>query len=235
MLLASLTSTAFASGETFYGLSKDLIGMEGPDGFGVSLDELDHSSSSTSSAIGTVDAISEARGMAMDPVTGTMYAISSNKGSDTELYTIDLTNANGSLVGTIQNAAGTTNPLVRDITFDHTGQLWGVTGSMGDDPMSVLPINKATAVVGSVLTTASGDSQATIAFRPADRQLYVLSFSGATRAGTSYRFERIDRGTGASHPALTFRLGPRGQRPRHGFRPPRRSLPILRRFPRYVI
>ncbi len=201
MLLASLTTTAFAGGETFYALSKMPIGMRSSEGIGVSLDVVNRLTGATSSSVGTVDAIVEARGMAMDPTTGTMYVISNNKGSSTDLYTVNLTDATASLVGTIQNAGGTTNPLVRDITFDASGQLWGVTGSQGDDALSILPINKTTAVVGSVLTTVIGDSETTIAYRPVDGLLYVYTFLGGGGGGTGptgHRFESVDPGTGAS-------------------------------------
>ncbi|MEM7353908.1 MAG: hypothetical protein AAF657_24115 [Acidobacteriota bacterium] len=140
------------------------------------------------------------RGMATDPTTGTMYVSRAYKGSF-DLVTIDPSDGSTSTIGTYSGAGGTM-PSVRDLTFDNTGQMWGVTGMNGDLAQSVLPIDKSDASVGSVLATISGSSQMTIAYRPADGLLYVYSFGVATATDgpASYQFETIDPSDGTTTP-----------------------------------
>ena len=120
--------------------------------------------------------LSSTRGMAMDPTTGMMYAIDLVGGTDATLYTINITNGMASLV------AATGQPF-RDLTFDNTGQLWGIIGGTG----AIHPIDKGTGAVGMLLTTAAGPNRTTLAFRPADGLLYAYTFGGG-----NYSFESVD-------------------------------------------
>lgn len=200
--LALLASATPAPAQTLYALEFD---GESGSSFG----EINQVTGADVSSIGST--LVGGKGMATDPTTGTMYAVRSYKGTF-DLVTIDPTDGSTMTIGTFRNAADTEFPMFRDLTFDNTGQLWGVTGQFGDNAQSVLPIDKATGITGTVLATIAGNSQMTIAFRPADGLLYVYSFSGPmlrqpseaheadTELGSAYNFESIDPSEGTTTP-----------------------------------
>ncbi len=215
--LALLASAAPASAQTLYALEFD---GNPSSSFG----EINQVTGADVTSIGST--LMNGKGMATDPTTGTMYAVRSYKGTF-DLVTIDPADGSTMTIGTFRNAAGTEFPMFRDLTFDNTGQLWGVTGQFGDNAQSVLPIDKATGITGAVLATIAGNTQMTIAYRPADGLLYVYSLAGpmlrqprypnrhSSRPqqadadfGALYQFESIDPSDGITTPISLSGVSP---------------------------
>jgi hypothetical protein len=113
--------------------------------------------------------------MAMDPTTGTMFA------TDAEyLYTIDLATGNTFQLGLNGDV------VIRDLTFDDFGRLYGVTGSQGSDPHSLHVINPVNASV-TLKVGLNGTSGHGIAYDPRNPdRIYHLAWGV---------FERIDLST----------------------------------------
>ncbi|REJ84967.1 MAG: hypothetical protein DWQ36_18690 [Acidobacteria bacterium] len=188
ILLLASTAAHVAEAQTLYGLE-----FNGGAGGGAFV-ELDRIAGSDVSLIGNAAALTAARGMAMDPTTGVLYALQSVGGaSSTDLYTLDPSIGAATFVATIFDTGGTANPPVRDLTFDGAGQLWGVTGQAGVFATSVLAIDKASGVAQAPLASTAGDREQTIAYRGADRELWVYSADGLG----NHFLERVDRNSGA--------------------------------------
>ncbi|MGV6852907.1 MAG: IPTL-CTERM sorting domain-containing protein [bacterium] len=113
--------------------------------------------------------------------TGTRGAITTRG-----LATIDLNTGVTSLTNDLgEKFAG--------ITFDCTGQLYGVTGDGSSTPESLFTIDKTNASISLLATLGNGSDGETIGFNTADGLLY-------TRSGrsTNSSFYSINPGTGAS-------------------------------------
>ena len=129
LLTLSLGLATAASAQTLYAVE-----WQPDQGILATIDPADGSIIST---IGNVTPVTNQsngqRGLAMDPTTGTMYLLA---GNPQELYTVDLGSAALTLVGAMSQR-------LRDIAFDDTGQLYGVSVSGGGDPNSLFTIDKA--------------------------------------------------------------------------------------------
>ncbi len=104
-----------------------------------------------------------ARGMAMDPVDGSMY-LSIHGDPEWQLCTVDLDTAETTVVGSFASH------MFRDLTFDSTGQLYGVTGGDGVDFDSLFKIDKTSGVT-TFVAALSGYSSHGIAFDPSQPDL----------------------------------------------------------------
>jgi hypothetical protein len=106
------------------------------------------------------------RGMAMSPTTGVMYI------TDTEgLSTIDLT------TGATANLGLFGSTLIRDLTMDRNGLLYGVSGAQGSSPHSLHLIDTANANVTALFPLSGGGGHG-IAYDPAEPgAIYHLAFS----------------------------------------------------------
>jgi hypothetical protein len=103
----------------------------------------------------------------MNPITGDMYAIHTNSGNaNWFLATLNLA------TGAYTDIADMNPERLRDITFDDTGKLWGVTSSSGPNPHSLVSVNllsgASTLENGALPTT-----QNRIAYDPQTDTLYI--------------------------------------------------------------
>jgi hypothetical protein len=113
------------------------------------------------------------RGMAMDPQTGVMYLTESEY-----LYRIDLASGSTTQIGLFGSV------VIRDLSFDDFGRLYGVTGNQGANPHSLHLINTVTGIASFVVGLGGTGSHG-IAYDSAELDtLYHLSRDGV--------FERID-------------------------------------------
>ncbi|MDH3405155.1 MAG: hypothetical protein OES32_04870 [Acidobacteriota bacterium] len=124
------------------------------------------------------------RGIAMSPVSGILYA--TDVGS---LFTLDTTSGETVEIGPFGGA------LVRDLTFDGAGQLYGVTGAQGSAANSLHAIDTATGAV-TFLVALNGNAGHCIAYDPEEPgTVYHLAAGLAQQI-----FERVDLGSGAITP-----------------------------------
>jgi hypothetical protein len=144
--LNSLPAVAFDSNDILYGLGFD------PISFLWNLYIIDPFSGDTT-IIGQAGVSTEWRGMAFDPISGTLWA-STNNG---DIYTIDHLTGAPTFIGSTGLMAG-----VPDISFDPAGNLYGVSGgSAGDnDLISINKITGAGTIIGNTgIISISGLAQ----------------------------------------------------------------------------
>jgi hypothetical protein len=116
--------------------------------------------------------ILQAHGCAVDPTSGNLYAIVS---------LVPLGTKNLLVVDPVTGVAtdlGDTGEKFAGITFDSTGQLWGISGDGGVISEALYKIDKSTAQSGFVLQLGNGGPGESLAFNPADGLLYHGSGSG---------------------------------------------------------
>ena len=110
ILLLASTAAHVAEAQTLYGLE-----FNGGAGGGAFV-ELDRIAGSDVSLIGNAAALTAARGMAMDPTTGVLYALQSVGGaSSTDLYTLVPSIGAATCVATIFDTGGTAYPPGRGL------------------------------------------------------------------------------------------------------------------------
>ncbi len=120
------------------------------------------------------------RGIAIDPATGVLHA------TETELlFLIDKTTGAATPVGLFGDV------LVRDLTFDHLGQLYGVTGSQGADAGSLHAIDAGTGLA-TFLVALGGAGGHGIAHDPQQPGTFYHLAQWAEGPGT---FEQVDLAT----------------------------------------
>jgi len=137
----------------------------------------------------TGETIEGGTGLAVDPTTGTLYALLKIDGdSDRVLVTIDPATGVATLVGSVGiGFAG--------IAFDNTGTLFGVTGDAGSKPIpgeQFFSIDKTTGIPTLLCDLGNGSDGENIVFNPLDAKMY--HFSGR---GTQV-FETIDDTSGVT-------------------------------------
>jgi hypothetical protein len=156
-VVAATLGLAPAYGQTLYALGEVSVTS-------IDLRTVDPATGATITVIGQVmigpTALTAARGMAMDPITGTMYFVCGGTSEPWQLCTVDLATAAATVVGSLENNR------VRDLTFDANGQLYGVTGFQGVNPSSIVTIDKGTGAV-TLKLAVSGTSEHALAFDPA--------------------------------------------------------------------
>jgi hypothetical protein len=120
------------------------------------------------------------RGLAMSPASGVMYA------TDTEyLNTIDLTTGAATQVGLFGSV------VIRDLTCDDRGQLYGVTGGQGSNPDSLHSIDTVNGLA-TFEVMLGGSGRHGIAYDPQQPgTIYHLGAPIAEGSGSGF-FERID-------------------------------------------
>jgi hypothetical protein len=127
-----------ATAETMYAFAKN----------GEFFSIIDRSSGEEVVATGT-PGILRWRGVAIDPVSGAMYA------TDFEyLYSIDLQTGIPTQIGFFGDV------VCRDLAFDETGQLYGVTGNQGGDQHSLHAIDPSTGQATFVVPLSGSNSHA---------------------------------------------------------------------------
>jgi hypothetical protein len=111
-------------------------------------------------------------GVTIDPTTGTSYAIVRATGvTGRLLVTINPVTAVATEVGNLGDNFSS-------ITFDATGQMFGVTGDGATTPETLFLVNKATAATTLARTLGNGADGEVIAFDFADGNLYHWSGNG---------------------------------------------------------
>ncbi len=141
--LAFLPAIAFDSNDVLYGLGKD------PVTFLFNLYTI-NVTTGVPTLIGPAP-MGEWRGMAFDPIAGTIWAST----SDDSIYVIDPNTGTPTLIGTTGLGVGTP-----DIHFDEMGNLYGATGGGRGGPNNFISIDKMTGagtIIGSIgFTSVSG-------------------------------------------------------------------------------
>ena len=134
----------------------------------------------------TGETIEGGTGLAVDPTTGTLYALLKiDSDSDRVLVTIDPATGVATLVGSVGfGFAG--------IAFDNTGALFGVSGDGASPPEQFFFINKITGIPTLLCDLGNGSDGENIVFNPLDGKMY--HFSGR---GTQV-FETIDDTSGTT-------------------------------------
>ncbi|MBV1878796.1 MAG: hypothetical protein KUG79_14235 [Pseudomonadales bacterium] len=123
-------------------------------------------------------------GLAVDPTTGIMYAILKLQGQSTrELVTIDP-------VTGIATSIGDTGLKIAGLTFDASGQLFGVTGDGATPAETLFKLNKTNASTSLFLTLGAGEDGEAIAYNPTDGLIYHSSGPDVNNLGLV--FESID-------------------------------------------
>ncbi len=126
------------------------------------------------------------RGIAMSPTSGVMYATDKES-----LYRLDLTTGVETEIGLFGSV------LIRDLTLDREGLLYGVSGSLGSDPHSLHLIDTSVGAAAA-LFPLSGVGGHAIAYDPAEPEtLYHLAFEAGPSATI---FESVDLSSGAATP-----------------------------------
>lgn len=141
--------------------------------------------------VGTVPLpLNRITGMRQDPTTGAMYLATSDAGSGSALWTIDLATAAVHPVGAIANV-----PQLEDITFDTQGQLYGVDESLA----SLLMIDKRTAeaIVVGPLDNLGARGALALDYDASKGVLYLLSSMPLSEAGSGALWS-VDAVTGAA-------------------------------------
>lgn len=171
LLLVSISSWSIAGGVKLYALDRDSGDLaEVNPQTGVLI-----GSPSPLTLSGFV--VSKGLGMALDPSDfTTVYAVIEDDASNRRLVTLDLNTAVATDVGLLSD-------LVAAITFDDTGQLWGVTGDGATDSETLFTINKTTAVMTQVTALGDGTDGETIAFNYDNDLLYTRSGNEAAFPG----------------------------------------------------
>ncbi|MGH9580093.1 MAG: hypothetical protein ACRD2R_03790 [Terriglobales bacterium] len=113
-------------------------------------------------------------GLAVDPTTGTMYALlvvsPPTVPGVRRLVTVDPATGVATDIG---NANDGTSLSMADITFDSAGVLYGVTGDGSASlPETLFTLNKATGAATLVVALGNGDDGEAIGFNPADGLIY---------------------------------------------------------------
>jgi len=141
--LASLPAIAFDGNDVLYGLGLD------PVTFVFNLYTI-NITSGVPTLVGPAP-MGNWRGMAFDPITGTIWAST----SDDSIYVIDPNTGTPTLIGTTGLGVGTP-----DIHFDEMGNLYGATGGGRGGPNNFISIDKTTGagtIIGSIgFTSVSG-------------------------------------------------------------------------------
>lgn len=172
------------------------------------LREIDPNTGATLSTInmaitGSTSVITQGHGLAVDPTNGSLYAMVSLLGqSAKELLQVDpATGACIDIGNTLEKFAG--------ITFDSSGQLWGISGDGGFVSEALYKIDKSTAVSTLVIQLGNGSVGESIAFNPFDGKLYHGSGLGAINDPLNGQIlETVDPVTLAVTP-VTLSGGPR--------------------------
>ncbi|RME85889.1 MAG: hypothetical protein D6775_01570, partial [Caldilineae bacterium] len=113
-------------------------GAHVPDAFGPGVDYV---------RIQKVAGLPDVDDIAVDPVTGTMYASVNNGGSsDNHLVIVDKTNGNVTDIGIIKDAGGNNIQDIEGLAFFNDGNLYGSSGKNGPTTNALYRIDKATAV-----------------------------------------------------------------------------------------
>ncbi len=131
------------------------------------IDPADGSMLSTIGALTHPNGVMMARPIAMDPITGTMYAVFVDGIGAWRFATLDLATAAYSDVASLAER-------IRDLTFDATGKLWAVVGSIGANANSLVSIHTASGAITLENGSLPTSGQNKIAYQPATDTLYLL-------------------------------------------------------------
>lgn len=135
--------------------------------------------------------VTACNGLALDPLSGQLYALVRTTGSGRQLATVDP--ATG-----VATSLGTTSDAFASIAFRIDGTLFGVTGDGANVPETLYTIDRNTAVSTQVMALGNGTDGEAIAFDPLDLSIYHAS--GIMVQNATEVFERID--------AFTFAITP---------------------------
>lgn len=141
--------------------------------------------------VGTVPLpLNRITGLRQDPTTGATYLSTSDAGSGSALWTIDLVTAAVHPVGAIANV-----PQLEDITFDTQGQLYGVDEALA----ALLMIDKHTAeaIVVGPLDNLGARGALALDYDASSGTLYLLSSMPLSDNGSG-AFWSVDAATGAA-------------------------------------
>jgi Ca2+-binding RTX toxin-like protein len=170
---------AFAS---FASAQERLLAADGANGSSANLYVLNPASGAVLQTIGPIGFA--VTGLAIDPITGTLYGVTGRENDDPVLITIDKATGAGTLVGDLNPA---NDNAVADITFTPDGTLFGWL----QGPDDLVTINKATG-----LATVVGDSGLdTRGSGIASNAAGTLFFAGEDDNGP---LRTVDRNTGAT-------------------------------------
>ncbi len=169
-----LTSTAVAAPTEFFTVSRDddqlrIISVSGSTVGGV-----------TMTLAG--ETINGANGLARDPTTHTLYAILKIQGDGSVRRLVTVNKVTG-----VATSIGSLGDSFAGITFDESGNLFGVTGDGATTSESLFSINKATAATSLLTGLGNGSDGESIAVNLDDGLLYHASGLG----GGSQVFETV--------------------------------------------
>ena len=123
--------------------------------------------------VGTMSGnVTDAKGLAVDPTTGTAYLEYRDVNSNWRLGTVDLSTA-------VVTDVGDHDERFRSLAFDSTGKLWGVSGALEANPNALLSIDPgtgATTLENGSLPTARNK----LAYDPTSDTIFMLGLSGGS-------------------------------------------------------
>ena len=129
--------------------------------------------------------VTGATGMAVDPISGKMYALLrlnpfvQESPSVRQLVTVDPNTGMATDIGPANNG---TSLAFSDLAFAANGTLYGVTGNSGASPETMFTLNKATGAATFFKTLGNGNDGETIAYNPADGLMYHTSGENEPRS-----------------------------------------------------
>ena len=190
--IAILISISFSFDSAYAGAGPSVGDLLAIERNGLSLHTISPTDGSVISTVTislTGETIEGGTGLAVDPTTGTLYALLKIDGdNDRVLVTIDPATGVATLVGSVGfGFAG--------IAFDNTGTLFGVTGDADFKPIpgeQFFFIDKTTGIPTLLCDLGNGSAGENIVFNPLDGKMY--HFSGR---GTQV-FETIDDTSGVT-------------------------------------
>ncbi len=121
--------------------------------------------------------VTGATGLAVQPGTGTVFALLLVGATNTprRLVTLDLASGVATDIGLADNGSGL---LFADITFTSGGTLFGVTDDGSPSPETLFTLNTTSASPTFVRTLGNGSSGEAIGFNPGDGLIYHVSGFG---------------------------------------------------------
>ena len=199
LTLTLLPMLAQAQGLTIYALDRDSNQLR-------AIDPVTGATVSSVSVTLTGFTVTGGVGLAVDPTDGTMYALLRVDplvaGSPTVRELVSLTTSG---VATAIGAADDGNAIsMADITFDDTGQLWGVTGDGSVNPSTLYTIDKTSGAATLVVALGNGADGEAIGFNPGDGLIYHAS----GRDSTPPAYETIDPANPLNAPVAIGVSGP---------------------------
>ncbi len=202
LLILLLLPAGIARGQTWYNHNN------------FTLTRIDPATGETLSTVGPlVGVASQARGLAISPLTGIAYLEYETFTNQWRFGSVDLA------TGVVSDVGGHSQ-RIRDLTFDGTGKLWAVTGRIGANSHSLISVDASTGA--TVLENGALPIERNkIAYDPGTDTIFLLGWDPGSQAWELYSFSPADPAT-LTQIALSgtgLDNGDNEQRPGMGFDP----------------